>query len=52
MKKGSVKKNKDRIQVLMSRINNNKQVREQIDELHIGLDYIDQKRMRTMRHLS
>ena len=52
MKKGSVKKNKDRIAVLMSRINNNKQVREQIDELNIGLDYIDQKRMRTMRHLS
>ncbi len=50
MRKGSVKKNKDRIALLMARIAQLKQVRDRIDELNIGLDYIEPRKMRPFRH--
>lgn len=51
MKKGSVKKNKDRIAHLMGCIAHLKAVRERLEELNIGLDYVEPRRMRACRHM-
>lgn len=51
LRKGSLKKNKERINQIMTRIAAMKQVRDRADELQIGLDYLEARRMRRLRKL-
>lgn len=49
LRKANGKKNKEKITSLMNRMADCKQVRERIEELHIGLDYLEPRSMRQLQ---
>ena len=49
LRKANGKKNKEKITSLMNRMADCKQVRERIEELHIGLDYLEPCSMRQLQ---
>lgn len=52
MKKGGVKKNKDRIAHLTQKMLLIRPVRERLEELTICLEYLDERRLKQFRNLT
>jgi len=52
MKKGGVKKNKDRIAHLTQKMLMIKPVRERLEELTISLEYLDERRLKQFRNVT
>ena len=52
MKKGGMKKNKDRIQQLTTKMALIKPIKERLEELIISLEHIDERRLKQFRHLT
>jgi hypothetical protein len=52
MKKGGLKKNKERIAVLMNKMLLIKPLRERLEEFTISLEYIDERSLKQFRNLT